>query len=279
MPLAAPEAVVLRDQIRALLLRYITSPFETLRERGAVAQLFNGLRTTPAFGGMVDAHLHPASKLPRRFLPADHPISVGRVQLEFTVSCNDSGCPVEKDVDVVVFNDTPVLRYGGQGAGDVLQQVEASHLAAAIELKASPSGDLASGGEYAKDIFALLWLAEAKQVSTFFVLLDTSLAPFADRSESPDTLVPGSWMEGTIYLRTRGWDRLSDEPATLKTSLRGLGIELSREVPDTPHVEVWSIQCDAARELVPDQRFASLMPGVANRHIRLAGTRGPSSRL
>ena len=209
-------------------------------------------------------------------------VSVGRVQLEVTVRCTKGPCPVEKAFDLITFRDNPTVFYGGQGKGDVLQQVEASSVAAAVEVKASPSGDIAAGGEYAKDIFALLWLATEYQAATFFVLLDKSSPRFRVGTQREQGPPANNWMTGQVLVRNGRVMKGTGEPAAQRTSLSELGIVLVPTPPaaPVPYVEVWTVQPGKAGQAWSTHLcYATLQPDRQNRHITVAEAKARARAL
>lgn len=280
MPLTPPECRCTRQAIAALLSDHVKAPFEILRERGVVAELRDRLKSCPGLGDLAVARLRPQAALHRHPAPraAARLVRVRRLQLEMTATTR-SPSAIAKALDIVILAPEPDV-YHARGHGDVIQQTRPECLAAAIEIKASPSSDKTAGGEYAKDLFALLWLAGAYGVSSYFIVLDKAQDFYRQPDADPaaTTEMP-AWMapaEGALVWRTRAHARSGRDAASERTSLDLLGIELSSSEPAPPFVEVWTVERQATGQPAARCRYATLRPGAVNRHLQAAASRaGP----
>ena len=164
-----------------LLKAHGERPFFILREAGMVAELrARMLDEDSPFEEAVSARLNArkaGSKLGARF---DHSrfarIDVSPVQMEIAINTALQTPPGlwKKRVDLAILNSDPELHLRKNGPGDVIQQLAPASVAAAFEIKASPSADEAARGSYVKDILSLLWLRRHYKIPGYFVLLDKS---------------------------------------------------------------------------------------------------------
>ena len=168
---------VIRTQIEALLLGQIAQPFRILREAGLAAELRGLLLANQAFSRTINAHV--STRAARLSGPA-RKVDIASVQMEITAFPSPSQRPAvgPKTLDIAILRAGCSLTCAKNGPGDVIQQVGAQDLDAAIEMKASPSDDLGAGGAYAHDIDSLLRLARSEGVKGYFVLLDKSSAMY-----------------------------------------------------------------------------------------------------
>lgn len=276
MPLTSQENKKVDDAIRSFVEDQIAQPFAILRERGAVAELrsrlmSNGLNT------LVDAKLIDQPRGTKEKDGQLRFVQTNRVQLEITASTKYSLSQppneLSKALDIVVLSETPTLYLAKNGPGDVIQQVAPESLSAAIEVKASPSLDKTAGGEYIKDISALLWLASGSGVSAYFVLLDKSDAFYSPCAENVANRT--RWWEDredSIVLRYRKNKKQilgSNGAGSINTSPQRLGIEISGSKPaeGVRYVEIWLPQCDSSGEWSAGKMYASLSQERANLHI------------
>ncbi len=261
MPLNKKEQTAIKRHIKALIADHIARPFAILRERGQVAALRGRLSLSSKLSASVKAHL-----LPRTCNIAARPntarrVDVNRIQLDITaVASSPPDQPARrKTVDLVVLRREPLPSiYFARRDGDVIQQLDPRSLAAAIEVKASPSSDRSAGGEYAKDICSLLWLADAYGISAYFVLFDKSDGFYG--IDSPNERCRVLWWDSRIAraftLRYRNLN--------LEMNLSRLGIEFGERRPSgKAYVQVW-LPLRRDRKWAAHRFFASLCEGRAN---------------
>jgi hypothetical protein len=161
--------------------------------------------------------------------------------------------------------------------------VTPSSLAAAIEVKASPSSDKTAGGEYVKDIFALLWLSSEFDVSSYFVLLDKANALYHTKSAGqPLPAGPAFWMTDAseaLIIRCRANKRQGRKASAKVSNLEKLGIDISTEKPqsDTPFVEVWTIDWSDGQEWTSKCRYATLKLSATNLHVAQGKVDAPAT--
>ncbi len=189
MPLTQKEKGAVRRSIARVLREHAASPFATLREAGVAAELRAELLSTPPFGQLVTAGTarHRAnSDVSQRYRLRSGSPQTKRVQLEMTLEVSVRRCSMRKVVDLALFTRSPTLNWAANGPGDVVQQVPLQSVAAAIEIKASPSLDTDQRGQYVNDILWLLALKKSPEnVDGFFVLLDKSSLIYGDWCRSP----------------------------------------------------------------------------------------------
>jgi hypothetical protein len=239
----------------------MAQPFRILREAGVTAELRCLLLADPAFRDTIPARVsarHGKSPLPVRT------VQVASVQLEITALPASGQQPAGqlKTLDIAVLNSGCALTCAPRGPGDVIQQIPSHDLSAAIEMKASPSNDLSAGGAYARDIKALLHLAQSAGVMGYFVLLDKSSALYGTDGITVSANDKDAWPR---WLQDRP-DAFLHEPHSQHGSrkrffgnLKQMNITVSKNPPmlDTPHVEVWTIEWDPATSAwQPVRRFA-----------------------
>ncbi len=236
MALSPVERTAVSQQIQALLNENVKRPFAILRECGQVAELRQRLASCTELGGVANATLAKRKD-------TVHQVAVNRIQLEIEATTELLPEPTDptifKKIDLVVLSSHPTLHYA-RGRGDVIKRLAPTSLAAAIEIKASPSSDKSAGGEYVKDIAAMLWLASEYDVSTYFVLFDKSDGFYSEPSCNGE----GRWWKDerdAFTLRYRRGELDGDRrDVCIRTCAKHLGIEFKSECPkDVKYVEVW----------------------------------------
>jgi len=261
MRLSNQQALSIQRQIETLLQGHIAQPFRILREAGVAAELRGLLLADPSFSSAIPAQVHPlAGKSPS--LPRT--VQVASVQLEVTalLDANHGSVEPAKTLDIAILRPGCALTYTRNAPGDVIRKIHSNDLTAAIEVKASPSNDLSTGGAYAKDIAALLRLASLAGVIGYFVLLDKSSALYGPESQSAspyDQNESPRWMQDRpdAFLYER--DVKQGSRKRYFGNLRQKNITVCRDRPASgvPHVQVWTVEHDASRRTwSPVKRFA-----------------------
>lgn len=186
MPLNPVDNRLVNGAIRDFLKDHVANPFDTLRETGAVADLKRFLSHALQSRGRHMARAQIQSRTGTRALSG--PIQTQRVQLAMKLQRSD-GSWIE--LDGVVLHAEPhinVLQHHTSSPGDVIAQLRPQDVAAAIEVKASPSGAQQCQA-YARDVVRLHDIAKSFGTSGHFVLLDKSLVLYGAKGRS-NTNVP-----------------------------------------------------------------------------------------
>ena len=240
---------------------HIDQPFRILREAGVAAELRCLLLADAAFSRTIQAQLptHAAkSSSPARA------VQVASVQLEITAIPAPQQQPAgdPKTLDIAILHPGCALTCARNGPGDVIRQIKIHDLSAAIEVKASPSKDLSTGGAYARDIDALLRLAKSGGVKSYFVLLDKSSALYGTDGitvSTTNTEELPRWMQDRPDAFHHEPHRKQGSRKRVPGNLRQKNITMSSTAPGNgvPYVEVWTIEWDLARRAwSPVVRFA-----------------------
>jgi hypothetical protein len=246
MALTEPEKRYVESSIRSVLEEHCLNPFFILREAGVVAELRGRLLTAGSpFGRATGLSFIERVERPDNRRRYDHSgvvnTDVSRVQMEITVNAALAipEQPWKKTLDIAILSARPQLRVHDNGPGDVVAQVPPGSVAAAFEVKASPSADHKQRGLYVKDILTLLWLRRTHGIPGYFVALDKSQPLYGAHRDVP-AQAPMDWrLEGQ---RITIPSKVIANPS--RNGLSAWNLHISDDPTTEESVEVWMIDAD-----------------------------------
>lgn len=232
--------------LTALCTQVMREPFGILREAGLQAELRTLLIKQPELRKRVPVKIIAHDSMPQgRFVWSAKLLRrpLLRVQLEMKIL---EGSPKERKfedrmrTDVVVLkdsNNSPQLPTGAvrlkcypNGPGDIVASLCQQDVAAAIEIKASPSIDKGQCFLYGKDISRLLDLAHREAgLCAFFCVIDKSQSLFG---EAPAGI--------RKHRSPVNWQDRAEVQACLGLSRRRMRLVADRPTKG-PYVEIWSV--------------------------------------
>ncbi len=243
------ESDAVEAAIIATLEEHRLQPFAVLRETGAVAALRQLLCAQTVFQVLAEAQLIDSRSANRSIdRPLTASVQVSRVQMEVTANARLQNEPQlwKKTVDIGIFGLRPQLRLAPNGPGDVLEQVAPGDLAAAIEVKASPSSDRRQRGLYAEDLLTLLWMKCHFGIDGHFVLFDKTHPLYGPWTAPTPDRVAMKWdsdVAQDIEFRRKG------KPDFVCRSLRECGLSIGEGARDDAvfGVQMWALHPQTAR--------------------------------
>ena len=225
LPESENDLQAIRNAIRDVLEEHIRHPFHTLREVGIQSDLRDALRRQlrPSFVALASPH--PSEGRVAASWSSAH--QTCRVALEMKITGPDISKSTSTDVVVLRAGDPVRLQWRGGGPGDAVAQIDAQHVAAAIEIKASPS-TTAERRRYVRDVQRLSALQQNGSAG-FFVVVDKSLALYGTPTNRRKS--QSDWLKCPVV--------------QCKLQLREVRLS-APENHNEPAVEIWDIASDDA---------------------------------
>lgn len=249
-------------------------PFAVLREVGVQAELKRLIdRRLPGGGAehveaeLVDVHADVAP-------PVNATATTQRVRLEAKIGLSgneDDESEVAHDrTDLILYKRERVKLYRHRnGYGDVVHRTDPSSVSVAVEIKASPSNNVAEKRSYARDIARLLRLRRSGHgISGFFVLLDKSRALYRLEADGPWPLRPIAWTGPAGAAKRLGSIVYEQHPQAVRDE-DWMDIVVSETPPAAPagYVEIWDVAADAPQRV---RLFAHVSPAPQRADMPLA---------